>query len=490
MKNRSIVTALCIAVLAFSSCSDQADSSSGTASSVAETATATVTTSSARITTVSSEAATTSEAADPPKEEDPPAEEKPDMNTGRANTADYTLKEVVVLSRHSIRAPLSSNGSLNETATPHEWFSWTSNSSELSLRGGVLETEMGQYFRKWLESEELIPENWHPAEGEARFYANSKQRTLATTHYFAGGFLPSANVEVENHAEFEKQDETFKAKIHYYSDSYAEAVARQFEEYGGKDIAADIQANVDLLCDVIDYTESPGYKSGELKDLDMTETTLSIEQGEEPIVGGSLKTAFTVSDALVLQYYEEPDARKAAFGKELTEEQWSQIADITAKFTFVRHTLPLIAINTANPIIKEIKSELTNPDRKFTFLCGHDCTVAGVLSAMEAEDYELPYSLDKKTPIGVKLVFEKWADKDGKEFAALELIYQSTDQLRSTTMLDLDTPPAIYGLSFKGLEKNSDGLYEYSDIIGRLDKAIEAYDELAVKYPQELENAA
>ena len=34
---------------------------------------------------------------------------------------DYTLEEVVVLSRHSIRAPLSTQGSALDIATPHEW---------------------------------------------------------------------------------------------------------------------------------------------------------------------------------------------------------------------------------------------------------------------------------------------------------------------------------------------------------------------------------
>ena len=47
----------------------------------------------------------------------------------------YQLEEVVVLSRHNIRAPLSTKGSLLDSATPHTWFEWSSNASELSLRG-------------------------------------------------------------------------------------------------------------------------------------------------------------------------------------------------------------------------------------------------------------------------------------------------------------------------------------------------------------------
>ena len=79
--------------------------------------------------------------------------------------AKYELKEVVVMSRHNIRSPLSSGGAAYQRVTPHTWFAWTSPSSQLSLRGGVLETEMGQFFRQWVVGEGLLPENYRP-EGE------------------------------------------------------------------------------------------------------------------------------------------------------------------------------------------------------------------------------------------------------------------------------------------------------------------------------------
>ena len=61
----------------------------------------------------------------------------------------YTLERIVILSRHNIRSPLSDSGSLLGDITPHAWFEWTSKPSELSLRGALLETLMGQYFRLW-----------------------------------------------------------------------------------------------------------------------------------------------------------------------------------------------------------------------------------------------------------------------------------------------------------------------------------------------------
>ena len=65
----------------------------------------------------------------------------------------YTLDRVVVLSRHNIRSPLIGKNQGAGKLTPHEWFAWTSPTSQLSVRGGVLETCMGQYFHGFPHTE-------------------------------------------------------------------------------------------------------------------------------------------------------------------------------------------------------------------------------------------------------------------------------------------------------------------------------------------------
>ena len=495
MKKHRLLSALaaaavCLQLAACGTAGQPAQTAAPETAAAATTTTAAETTTAAAEVTAAETTTTTAGTTAAPAAEPAAETALVSMETNRADTEDYTLKEVVIMSRHNIRAPLVSNGAANVIATPHEWFHWTGNASELSLRGGVLETEMGQYFRKWLESEGLIPENYLPEDGEVRFYANSKQRTIATAQYFSSGFLPGANVTIERHGDFGSMQPTFDPAITFCSESYAAAVQEQFEQLGGASIAADLEECYRLLADTVDYTESDAYKNGELTDFVTDDTTILAEEGKELTIGGTLKTASSVSDALVLQYYEEPDPVKAAFGKTLTNEQWEQIAAITTKFTMTRHGLPLIAVNAANPLLKEIRSEFTADGRRFTFLCGHDANIINVLTAREAEDYQLPYTLEKKTPIGIKLVFEKWEDKDGKEFAAVELVYQSTEQLRDKTILTLETPPAIYGLSFEGMEKNADGLYAYDDVIARLDKAINAYDDMVAEYSDALGNAA
>ena len=69
----------------------------------------------------------------------------------------YRLKEAVVLSRHNIRSPLSDSKSDLGRMTPHEWTKWSAGKSELTSRGGALETMMGQYFRKWAVDAGMFP---------------------------------------------------------------------------------------------------------------------------------------------------------------------------------------------------------------------------------------------------------------------------------------------------------------------------------------------
>ena len=39
-----------------------------------------------------------------------------------------------------------------------------------------------------------------------RFYANAKQRTIATAQYFSSGYLPVANIDIYTNQEYDKMD--------------------------------------------------------------------------------------------------------------------------------------------------------------------------------------------------------------------------------------------------------------------------------------------
>lgn len=67
----------------------------------------------------------------------------------------YQLQQVLMMSRHNLRAPLANNGSVLEQSTPNKWPEWDVPGGQLTTKGGVLEVYMaitcvnGWHSRGW-----------------------------------------------------------------------------------------------------------------------------------------------------------------------------------------------------------------------------------------------------------------------------------------------------------------------------------------------------
>ena len=389
--------------------------------------------------------------------------------------AKYELKEVVVMSRHNIRSPLSSGGAAYMRVTPHQWFTWSSPGSQLSLRGGVLETEMGQFFRKWVVSEGLLPDNYRPVGDEVLFYANSRQRTFATAKYFSAGFLPFANVEITHKYEEDKMDPVFTPMFTKMNDTYRQQVLDEMQTLHGGPQAwmESVQPTLTLMEEVLDMANSPAAQQGDTTHFWFHDTQFKIEKGSEPKMSGGYTLANSVADALVLQCYETESMK--AFGHELTTEQWRAICAVKAVYDGLLFTTHTAAVNLAYPLVSRIREELQRQDRKFMFLCGHDSNLASIGAALNLQFPETERALEAHTPIGSKLVFEKWSD-GSEEYIAINLVYQAVDQLQGRTLLSIDVPPMVKPVIVNGLTPNSDGLYRLSDLDARFAEAMNEYD--------------
>ena len=413
-----------------------------------------------------------------PAFEEKSVELNPEYKNFDVDSNKYELKKVYVFSRHNIRSPLSDNGSVLSKVTNNKWFDWSSNASELSLRGGDLETQMGQYFRKYLVSKGFMEENWVPKDEEVRVYANSMQRTIATSNYFVSGMFPIASINVEHHMDVGTMDPVFNPQVTFTSDKFYEQVLKEFKENIDTN---KLKEDFAILEKVLDYSSSEMSKT--LPHLDPNDYVLNLEMGKEPSMSGSLSIANGAADALKLQYYEEKDNYKAAFNHDISTNDWLNICEIVDTYGELLFALPSISTNIANPLLKEMYSELDNDNRLFTFMCGHDSNIGSVLAALKVKKYSLPNTFERKTPIGSKILIEKWIDKETKEeYYSICLVYQSLSQLENMPILDLNNKPVKYCLSFEGLNQNADGLIKVIDFKNHLQKCINEYDELKNKY--------
>lgn len=383
------------------------------------------------------------------------------------NSDGYELDQVLIISRHNIRSPLSGGGSLLEQITPHEWFEWTSNPSELSVKGGQLETAMGQFFRKYIEAKGMISENWIPEEGEVRFYANSMQRTIATSEFFASGLLPVGNPEIEYHEDYGGVDSTFCPIIRFTSPEFEAQVRSEIYEN-----LPDLTESYSLLDEVLDFKDSDYAKENHISAIPTDDTEFILNAGDEVQVTGGLKIANSAVDALKLQIYEEDDIDKALFGHKMTEDQIKKISKIGDAYQEACEGSPTLAKQTMAPMIAEMKSELDMPGRKFSFFCGHDSTIMALIAALDIKEYELPGTISCKTPIGGKLVWEKYRGTDGNEYIKLIMCYNTTEQLRDCGITSIEEPPMMYELELEGIQKNADGYYKYEDVVDRFEEAL------------------
>ena len=366
----------------------------------------------------------------------------------------YTLDQMVVLSRHNIRSPLTGKGSAISRITPHEWFEWTSRPGELSRKGAILEAQMGQFFGLWMIDEGLWECNAIPSEGQVRFYANSMQRTIATARSFAATFLPMADISVEHHYPVGIMDPVFTPALTRDDDEFVQTATAQA---GLQDMPSD--QTIKLLERVLDIRHSPAAK-GDTSAFCTTDMQLSMVAGDEPRMKGGLHLAMSAADALTLQYYEDPDDRTSAFGKHLTHRQRIDIADLINWYRTVLFGSETVSRNVSAILADTVADELETPGRVFSFLCGHDSNQFSLLTAIDAEE--------TNTPIGGKLVIVKWKGFDGEYYASLDYVYASDSQLRTMEQLDMSNPPQHYSISLRGLDANPDGLYLMSDVISRL----------------------
>lgn len=399
---------------------------------------------------------------------------------------DLTLKKVTIVSRHSVRAPLETYlSTLDEmTGDGYQWTRWSVPGSHLTLRGGALETLFGEYYRLWLDNEHFELDS-----ADVYFGASSKQRTIATARAFAAGMLPLMTVPIDY-----KVDEN--GKVGYLDQDYLPLLNDRCTLDGKFDIAA-FQAEAYRE---LGELQAPSYTFLE-KMLRMKRSNYARKRGNahfddhvgvnldfydkngkplEPTMQGGLKDANMASDAFILQYYEMENARDAAFGRRLSFNDWKKLAYVKDYYGDILFTkAPIISVNISYFMLKRIQAEMAPEGHKFTFLCSHDSMIAAVLAALRVTPYELPNTIETQTPIGFKLVLEQWAESDSidaKKYIRARLVYQSTDQIRGMKQMDLDNPPMSYDLSFTGLEKASNGLYDYDEFMQHLQKSIDAYN--------------
>lgn len=391
-----------------------------------------------------------------------------------AADSDMQLQQVLMLSRHNLRAPLADNGSVLEQSTKKSWPQWDVPGGQLTTKGGVLEVYMGNYTRQWLAQQGLVKNGSCPDSNNVFVYTNSLQRTVATAQFFVNGAFPGCDVAVTHQDEMGTMDPIFNPVITDGS-----------EAFNKKALAAMAAANEKLslkpafqrLEKIVDYKASPACNNKKQCDLSSGQNTFSAENGKEPNVSGPLKVGNSLMDAFTLQYYEGFPLDQVAWGQIKTPEQWKELSAIKNGYQDALFTSPDVSREVAAPLVDYIRSQLVDQDKanapKVTLMVGHDSNIASLLSALQVKPYDLPDTYEK-TPIGGQVVFERWHDaKNDKDLLKVDYVYQSADQLRNADVLSLKNPPKRVTLQLAGCETDANGYCSWDQFSQVLNSALQ-----------------
>lgn len=369
----------------------------------------------------------------------------------------YQLQQVLLMSRHNLRAPLATNGSVLEQATPRKWPAWEVPGGELTTKGGVLEVYMGRYLREWLAQQKLVPQESCPAQQSVYAYANSLQRTVATAQFFITGAFPGCDISVHHQAAMGTMDPVFHPAITNADSAFSPAAVKAMENQRSR---YSLKESFKLLEQIADYRSSPECKEKQRCDLNQEKDAFKAPLHDEPGVSGPLKIGNSLVDAFTLQYYEGFPEEQVAWGEIKSDKQWRLLSELKNSYQDTLFTSPAVARNVAAPLVKYMTSALVDKATSspaVTLLVGHDSNIASLLTALNFKPYRLPGQYER-TPIGGKVMFERWHDtRSNRDLMKIEYVYQSTEQLRQAQPLSLNSPPQRVTLELADCPVDGDG---------------------------------
>ncbi|EHM7431115.1 bifunctional glucose-1-phosphatase/inositol phosphatase [Escherichia coli] len=384
----------------------------------------------------------------------------------------YQLQQVLMMSRHNLRAPLANNGSVLEQSTPNKWPEWDVPGGQLTTKGGVLEVYMGHYMREWLAEQGMVKSGECPAPDTVYAYANSLQRTVATAQFFITGAFPGCDIPVHHQEKMGTMDPTFNPVITDDSAAFSEqAVAAMEKELSKLQLTDSYQ----LLEKIVNYKDSPACKEKQQCSLVDGKNTFSAKYQQEPGVSGPLKVGNSLVDAFTLQYYEGFPMDQVAWGEIKSDQQWKVLSKLKNGYQDSLFTSPEVARNVAKPLVSYIDKALVT-DRisapKITVLVGHDSNIASLLTALDFKPYQL-HDQNERTPIGGKIVFQRWHDsKANRDLMKIEYVYQSAEQLRNADALTLQAPAQRVTLELSGCPIDADGFCPMDKFDSVLNEAV------------------
>jgi 4-phytase/acid phosphatase len=356
------------------------------------------------------------------------------------------LEKVVILSRHGVRAAMSSPERLEETSA-RPWPRFSVPPGHLTARGEVLASLMGAYFREHYAAEGLLARNDCK---EVYYWANVTQRTIATAKAVSRTLSPGCTVAVGTVGEgrVDPMFEPVKAGVVVADADLARAAVAG---RAGGDLVAwsashrDAIERLDALlmqCPVGPCPPSPGKRR-------ILDAKPDFVEGEDlASLSGPEAFASGVTESLLMAWADGQDFAGQGW-RGLDEEVLTRVFALHQAEFDLRLRTPYVAKTLGGHLARRILATLETEgsdtaigpaDARIVFVAGHDGTLA-VLGGLLRLEWALPGYQPNQIEPGGALVFERWLRADGVRVIRARFTGQSLRQLREATPLSRAAPP-------------------------------------------------
>jgi 4-phytase/acid phosphatase len=380
-----------------------------------------------------------------------------------AKETEYTLQQVVILSRHGVRSPTKQSELVNEI-TPDKWPEWPVKPGYLTPRGEQLVTLMGEFYGDYFRNKELLPKQGCPVGGTVYVQTDVDQRTILTGQAFLVGITPYCGFKIHHQKNLQRIDPLFHPVEAGVCTLNSDKVLKAVQERLGSplDTLSERYANPLIkMVKILKFNASP--YCGKMQKLGkpcnfatFLPNEIHINKKGTTLLHGPFGLSSTLAEIFLLQ--SSQGMSDVAWHRLNGEANWTSLLSLhNVQFDLMDKTF-YIASYKGTPLLEEIDAALIHQIKRkkgfstlllpaynhVLFLVGHDVNIANI-AGMLGLNWHLPHQPDN-TPPGGGLVFELWRKKDSKAsneyFVSVKMFYQTMIQLKNKEKMDLQLNPA------------------------------------------------
>ncbi|EJL38031.1 Histidine acid phosphatase [Caulobacter sp. AP07] len=368
-----------------------------------------------------------------------------------AQQAGDRLEKVVILTRHGVRAAMSSPENL-ETASARPWPRFSVPAGHLTPNGAALSTLFGAYYRELYTSEGLLTAGDC---GAVYYWANVTQRTIATAEALSEGLSPgcASMVHTVGEGRVDPLFEPVGAGVAKPDLALARAAVKG--RVGGG-LAAwsashrDAVETLDALLMQCERRPCPvNTGAGKRRVIDAV-PAFDDNGGETVGIAGPEAFASGVTESLLMAW---------ADGQDFAGLGWKGLDQDTLLRVFALHQAEF-DLRLRTPYVDQVASSylasrllatllgdadgaaIGEASSRIVVVVGHDGTLA-MLAGLLRLDWTAPGYQPGQIAPGGALVFERWRRADGQRVIRARFTVQTLPQLRERTPLSSTTPPAV-----------------------------------------------